>query len=59
MGGGKRIVGGEALGAGMACGREIRSEELAPVETQRLETSSGGSRAYPRSGGMEGGKEGK
>lgn len=59
MGGGKRTVEGEALGAGMACVREVRSEELAPVETQRLETSSGGSRNYPRTGGMEGGKEGK
>lgn len=31
---------GEVLGAGMAYGREMRSEELAPVEAQRLGTSS-------------------
>lgn len=46
MGGGKKTVEGEALGAGTACDREMRSEELAPVEAQRLETSSGGSRDY-------------
>lgn len=59
MGGGKRIVEGEALGAGMAYGREMRSEELDPVEVQRLETSSEGSRDYLRTGGIEGGDEGK
>lgn len=46
MGGGERTVEGEALGAGMAYGREMRSEELAPVEAQRLKTSSEGNRDY-------------
>lgn len=50
---------GEVLGAGMAYGREMRSEELAPVEAQRLGTSSEESRDYLCTGGMEGGKEGK
>lgn len=44
MGGEERTVEGEALGTGMACGREIKSEELVPVGAQRLETSSGASR---------------